>query len=128
MLSLLHAVPGMEVVVTLVVFARTLLAAIFGFSGAAKLAELAGSRKAIADFGVPAWLAHPIGHFLPAVELAVAALLLPTPTAWWAGVAALAVARRFRGGATPAAVLIDADGRSASEFASVLRACSHSPE
>jgi thiol-disulfide isomerase/thioredoxin len=52
-----------------------LLAAVFAAAGVAKLADLDGSRKAVAGFGVPPRLASPLGTFLPLVELATAVLL-----------------------------------------------------
>lgn len=45
--------------------ARLVLALVFAVAGAAKLADLAGSRRAIGDFGVPAALAAPLGTLLP---------------------------------------------------------------
>ena len=73
------------------VIARLLLAAVFAVAGAAKLADLPGSRAAIAGFGVPDRLAAPLGTILPCVELAIAALLLPAETATAAGFAAFAL-------------------------------------
>src|ERR687898_376688 len=70
-------------------FARLLLAAVFVVAGGAKLADRAGSRRAVADFGVPAPLAATLGVLLPLAELAVAAALIPTSTAWWGAVGAL---------------------------------------
>ena len=65
-------------------FARLLLAAVFVVAGVAKLADREGSRRAVADFGVPVALAAPLGILLPLAELAVAATLIPTSTAFWA--------------------------------------------
>jgi uncharacterized membrane protein YphA (DoxX/SURF4 family) len=61
--------------------ARLLLAAVFAVAGAAKLADLTGSRDAVAAFGVPNRLARPVGTVVPLAELATAALLLPAATA-----------------------------------------------
>ena len=69
--------------------ARLLLAGVFIVAGAAKLADRTGSRQGIIDFGVPATLAAPLGILLPLAELAVAAALIPTATAWWGAVGAL---------------------------------------
>jgi methylamine dehydrogenase accessory protein MauD len=69
--------------------ARLILALVFAVAGVAKLIDLAGSRRAIVDFGVPAALAGPLGILLPLAELAVAAALLTTTTAWWGAVGAL---------------------------------------
>ncbi|HEX2186481.1 MAG TPA: TlpA disulfide reductase family protein, partial [Chloroflexota bacterium] len=57
-----------------------------------------GSRKALVDFGVPAELASPLGLLLPLAELAVAVSLVPTATAWWGAVGALALLLLFMGG------------------------------
>jgi len=72
-----------------------LLALVFAVAGVAKLADRAGSRQAIADFGVPAALAGPLGILLPLAELAVAAALAPTTTAWWGAVGALVLLTVF---------------------------------
>jgi methylamine dehydrogenase accessory protein MauD len=69
--------------------ARLVLALVFAVAGVAKLMDLAGSRRAIVEFGVPAALARPLGVLLPLAELAIAAALLPTMTAWWGAVGAL---------------------------------------
>jgi peroxiredoxin len=75
--------------------ARLILALIFAVSGAAKLADLAGSRRAAADFGLPRALAAPVGTLLPFAELALAAALLPTATARWAALGALGLLAAF---------------------------------
>lgn len=62
--------------------ARLVLAAVFVVAGWAKLADRAGSRRALVDFGVPGWLAVPLGILLPVVELIVAAALLPVASVW----------------------------------------------
>lgn len=71
--------------------ARIVLAVIFGVAGIAKLADPAGSRKALTGFGVPEPLAGPLGWALPIFEVAVAVALLPLATAWFGGVGALAL-------------------------------------
>jgi uncharacterized membrane protein YphA (DoxX/SURF4 family) len=68
---------------------RLILAAVFSLAGAAKLADLAGSRAAVAGFGVPERLAGFAGTVLPLAELATAALLLPEATARAGAFAAL---------------------------------------
>jgi uncharacterized membrane protein YphA (DoxX/SURF4 family) len=75
--------------------ARLLLATVFAMAGVAKLADRAGSRQAIVDFGLPARLATLLGILLPLYELAVAAALIPTPTAWWGAVGALGLLLMF---------------------------------
>lgn len=74
---------------------RVLLAAVFLIAGLAKLADLAGSRRAMHDFGVPTKLSNPFGVLLPLAELAVAAALLLPPSAWWGVVGALALLLLF---------------------------------
>ncbi len=76
---------------TALLIARLLLALVFAVAGASKLADRAGSRRAVADFGLPAWLAAPLAVLLPLAELAVAAALIPASTAWWGTVGALAL-------------------------------------
>ena len=71
------------------------LALVFAVAGVAKLADWAGSRRAIVDFGVPAALAGPLGILLPLAELAIAVALLPTTTAWWGAVGALVLLLLF---------------------------------
>jgi methylamine dehydrogenase accessory protein MauD len=78
--------------------ARLLLAGVFLVAGLGKLADRAGSRQAIVDFGVPARLSAPLSILLPLAELAVAAALIPTTTAWWSAVGALALLLLFVAG------------------------------
>lgn len=56
------------------------LAAVFAAAGAAKLADLRGTRKAMHAFGAPSSLAGVLAVIVPASELTVAALLLPGST------------------------------------------------
>jgi hypothetical protein len=74
-----------------VLAACLVLAVVFALAGAAKLADLAGSRAAVAGFGVPESLAGAIGTMLPLVELATAAALVPEATAEAGAAAALAL-------------------------------------
>ncbi len=83
---------------TALLIARLLLAIVFVVAGLAKLADRAGSTQAVRDFGVPAALAAPLGILLPLAELAVAAALIPTSTAWWGAVGALALLLLFVAG------------------------------
>src|SRR5205085_4039775 len=78
--------------------ARLLLAVVFVVAGLAKLADLAGSRQALRDFGVPALLAAPFGLLLPLAELAVAIALIPTVSAWWGALGALILLLLFVAG------------------------------
>ncbi|HEX6506145.1 MAG TPA: MauE/DoxX family redox-associated membrane protein, partial [Chloroflexota bacterium] len=93
----------------IVLVARLLLAAVFALAGIGKLADRAGSRKAMRDFGVPKSFAGPGAVVLPVAELLVAVALIPDVTAWWgalgAGVLLLAfisgIARSMVRGETP---------------------------
>jgi methylamine dehydrogenase accessory protein MauD len=76
---------------TALLVARLLLAGIFLVAGVAKLADRTGSRQAAIDFGLPKSLAAPLGIVLPIAELTVAAALIPTTTAWWGALGALAL-------------------------------------
>ncbi len=57
------------------------LALVMAVAGAAKLADRAGARQAVTDFGVSERLAGPVAWFLPAAELTAALLLLVSATA-----------------------------------------------
>ena len=78
--------------------ARWLVAAVFVVAALGKLADRAGSRQAVIDFGVPAVLANPVGILLPLGELAVAIALIPASTAWWGAAGALALLLLFVAG------------------------------
>jgi thiol-disulfide isomerase/thioredoxin len=78
--------------------ARLLLAGVFAGAGVAKLADRAGSRQAMVDFGLPAPLANPLTILLPLAELAVALALIPASTALWGAVGALALLLLFIAG------------------------------
>jgi methylamine dehydrogenase accessory protein MauD len=74
---------------TVVLFARLGLAVVFALAGAAKLADLAGSRRAVRAFGVPVALAGMVGTLLPLAELAVAGSLIGSGSAGWGAFGAL---------------------------------------
>jgi peroxiredoxin len=88
---------------------RLALAAVFAIAAVGKLADRAGSRQALRDFGVPARLGTPLATGLPLAELAVAGALIAPATAWWGGLGALAlllwflaaIAVNLRRGRTP---------------------------
>jgi peroxiredoxin len=82
----------------LLLIARLLLGGVFLVAGFTKLADRAGSRQAVIDFGVPAPLAAPLSVLLPLVELAVAVALMPLSTAWWGALGAFALLLVFVGG------------------------------
>lgn len=67
---------------------RILLAGIFALAGAAKFADLKGSKKVMQDFGVPSSLAMTAAVGLSLLEIAIAAFLLPIETSWYAAIAA----------------------------------------
>jgi len=71
--------------------ARLILAVVFGVAGIAKAADLAGSRRAVAGFGIPERLASPLGLGLPFAEILIAVALIPLNSAWVGAIAALAV-------------------------------------
>lgn len=84
---------------TALLIAGLALAAVLAVAGIAKLADLTGSRRAVAAFGVPPRLAGPLGTALPAAELSAAALLaagaLSSLPAWIGGLAALVLLTAF---------------------------------
>ena len=53
-----------------------LLSAVFFAAGFGKLTDRTGTRKAVGEFGAPAWLVSPLALLLPVAELAVAVALL----------------------------------------------------
>jgi peroxiredoxin/uncharacterized membrane protein YphA (DoxX/SURF4 family) len=71
--------------------ARLILAVVFGVAGIAKAADLDGSRRAVASFGIPGGLAAPLGLTLPFAEILIAVALIPLASAWVGAIAALAV-------------------------------------
>ncbi len=77
--------------------ARLVLTAVFIVSGVGKLADLPGSRKATAGFGVPEKFVPTAAVLLPIAELIVAAALLFTASAWWGGLGGLALLILFIG-------------------------------
>jgi len=78
--------------------ARVVLAVVFLTAGAAKLLDREGSRKALAEFGVPVLLAGPLGVLLPVVEIGVALSFIPTVLARWAALAAVTLLLLFVAG------------------------------
>jgi uncharacterized membrane protein YphA (DoxX/SURF4 family) len=71
----------------LVLVARVVLAAVFAVAAIAKLTDMAGTRRAVQAFRLPAATAIA----LPIVELATAALLLWPASAWWGALLAVAL-------------------------------------
>lgn len=68
--------------VLLLIF-RSVLAGVLGVAGGAKLADPAGSRKAFASFGVPAWAVSPLAIVLPVLEIGSAVLLMFSAVSWY---------------------------------------------
>lgn len=93
----------------ILLLARLLLAAIFAVAGAAKLLDLAATRRTLAEFGMPERVTPAAAVALPLVELATAALLIPAATGTAGALLGLAlllvfvavVARSLRRGETP---------------------------
>jgi thiol-disulfide isomerase/thioredoxin/uncharacterized membrane protein YphA (DoxX/SURF4 family) len=73
----------------LLLTARCLLAIVFLVAAVGKFLDLAGSRRALEEFGVAASVARLAGPALPVMELAVAAALLIRPSAVWGAAGAL---------------------------------------
>jgi methylamine dehydrogenase accessory protein MauD len=71
--------------------ARFLVALAFAIAGVAKLLDLAGSRRALEEFGLPRRMALPLGTLLPIAEIAVAAALIPAASAKWGAIAAVSL-------------------------------------
>jgi len=84
-----------EPVDTAALTARLVLAAVLFTAALGKLADRSGSRRAVADFGVPAALIGPLAVTLPLVELATALALLPDPTSRWGALSALVLLAAF---------------------------------
>jgi peroxiredoxin/uncharacterized membrane protein YphA (DoxX/SURF4 family) len=74
---------------------RLLLAAVFAVAAVAKLMDRRGAERAITDLGLPQPTAPLLAWIIPVIELTVAAMLLPAASAWWGGVAALALLAAF---------------------------------
>lgn len=73
----------------IVALVRVALSAIFGVAAVTKLLDQRGTREAVKNFGAPEPLAPTLAFLLPLVELAIAAGLLFSSTAWVSAFAAL---------------------------------------
>ena len=80
---------------TAVLALRLLLAGVFLTAGIGKLRDLPGSRRAVADFGVPERAARVVGLLLPLAEIAIAVSLVPAPSARWGALAAAILLAAF---------------------------------
>jgi uncharacterized membrane protein YphA (DoxX/SURF4 family) len=87
---------------TLLIVARIGLAAVFLLAAFGKLRDLAGTRQAVADFGVPQRFVRVFGTVLPVAELVAAVLLLPAGTAVIGGGLTLVLLLAFVAGITVA--------------------------
>lgn len=91
------------------VVCRAVLAVVFGVAGSSKLADRAGTRAAIIDFGLPTRWARPAAVALPIAELSVVVLVAFSSTGWWGALLAalllvafvVAIARLLRRGEAP---------------------------
>ncbi len=82
----------------LILVAQVLLALVFAVAGISKLANPAGSRTAMTDFGVPHSIAPLAAVLLPLAELAVAAALVSAGWTWYGAAGALALLLIFIAG------------------------------
>jgi methylamine dehydrogenase accessory protein MauD len=83
---------------TVVLVARLALAVVFATAGAGKLIDQPGSRRALADFGVPERALPVTSILLPLAELATAIALLFPALARWGAIAAVALLLAFIAG------------------------------
>jgi thiol-disulfide isomerase/thioredoxin len=86
---------GWELMHFALLWVRLVLAGVFALAAVAKLADLTGSRAAVAGFGVPARFAPALGTLLPLVELAVAGALIVSSGARWGAVGAAVLLATF---------------------------------
>ena len=73
----------------LLLFARLVLALVFGVAAWAKLVDPSGTRRSMAEFGVPVALAPLVAALVPALEAACVVALLRASWAWWGALGAL---------------------------------------
>lgn len=77
---------------------RVLLAAVLLVAGVGKLADRAGTRRSLRDFGAPEITVPAVAVLLPVAEIAMAIALLPAATATWAAAAAAVLLALFAAG------------------------------
>ena len=80
---------------TVLLIFRLTLAGIFLLAGLSKLADPAGSKRSLVDFGLPAAIAKAGAILLPLLEIAVAFCLLPARLAWYGALGALLLLTAF---------------------------------
>jgi peroxiredoxin len=78
--------------------ARILLASVFLVAALTKLADLGGSRRSLAAFGLPPMLSGPLGVLLPVTEFAVAIALVPVVSAVAGAIGAMLLLALFVAG------------------------------
>jgi peroxiredoxin/uncharacterized membrane protein YphA (DoxX/SURF4 family) len=84
----------------ILLLARLILAGVFAIAGISKLADPSGSRKSLAGFGVPEFLATLLTWLLPLIELLCAVALIPLASAWWSAAGVLILLLSFIGAIT----------------------------
>src|SRR5262245_23041353 len=80
---------------TILLIFRLLLSGVFVVAGLSKLADPAGSRQSLSDFGLPGALVKFAVVMLPLAEIAVAMSLLPAGLAWYGAVGAVVLLTAF---------------------------------
>jgi peroxiredoxin len=80
---------------SLLLVTRLGLSGVFAVAGLAKLLDIPGSQRALVGFGLPKWLAVPLGSVLPVVELSISLTLIPAAIARWGALAALGLLLLF---------------------------------
>jgi thiol-disulfide isomerase/thioredoxin len=80
---------------TLLLGSRLLLAAIFVTAAVTKVLDRGGTRKALADFGLPRGVIPVAAMLLPFVEFVVGFALVDPELAWWGAVGALGLLQIF---------------------------------
>jgi peroxiredoxin len=76
---------------SILLLSRLTLSAVLLVAGTAKLTDIGGTRKTITGFGITPVLARPLSILLPIAELITAGSLIPTNSAWWGALGALAL-------------------------------------
>jgi len=79
----------------LVVIACVIVCAVFAVSAVTKVLDLAGTRRMLAEFGMPSTYVPAIAVLLPVVEIAAAVTVAVPATAWFGGALALALLAAF---------------------------------
>src|SRR5689334_19470291 len=84
--------------VFVLILTRSILAIVFGLAAITKLADRAGSSKAMEDFGLPRAMVRPLRVLLPLAELLVTFALLAPQSGWSGGVGAAVLLALFSAG------------------------------